>query len=286
MFLQLLNRNPKHRLGAQRDAIELKEHAYFKNTDWAALSRKEVTPPFKPVVESDESTNNFDPEFTEADVRGAAVGLDGFEELMVRKEEEVLDEDDPSEKWVERSLGGMQAAMHTPNGPLGSDRVVLGVPLTPHPYASPMSNGAGRSKGIDIKGAAAAKKRKEARGGVGDNDDSPLTSSVQEKFRGFTYHGGESVGVGTIHEAMALRKERLEREKAKEEDDGEVTPNADTVQGDHLEEEQQKQLVTEDGSMGLTRSGSSGIQAGKTKKMTKTVGFWGLDDLDGMDGVS
>ena len=106
----MLNRNPKHRLGAQRDAAELKEHAYFKHTDWAALARKEITPPFKPIVESDESTNNFDPEFTEA---GAAVGLDGFEELFGKKEED-LDEDDPSEKWVERSMvGGLQAGMHT-----------------------------------------------------------------------------------------------------------------------------------------------------------------------------
>ncbi|KAJ6486708.1 kinase-like domain-containing protein [Mycena sanguinolenta] len=56
----LLHRNPKDRLGALRDAEELKEHPFFSSIDWEALSRKQVMPPFKPVVESDEPTVNFD----------------------------------------------------------------------------------------------------------------------------------------------------------------------------------------------------------------------------------
>ena len=104
----MLNRNPKHRLGAQGDAEELKAHAFFKTIDWKALSLKQVTPPFKPVVESDESTNNFDPEFTSADIRD--IGLDAFESP---------DEEDPSEDWVSQSINN--STLHTPNGPLGSD---------------------------------------------------------------------------------------------------------------------------------------------------------------------
>src|SRR5882762_9326698 len=73
---QLLNRNPKHRLGAQRDAEELKEHPFFKTVDWKTLAQKQVTPPFKPVVESDESTANFDPEFTSADISDFGAGHD------------------------------------------------------------------------------------------------------------------------------------------------------------------------------------------------------------------
>lgn len=278
-----MNRNPKHRLGAQRDAAELKEHAYFKHTDWAALARKEVTPPFKPIVESDESTNNFDPEFTEADVRGAAVGLDGFEELFGKRgKEEELDEDDPSEKWVERSMvGGLQAGMHMPNGPLGSDRIGMGVaPLTPLSPTIGTGTGTGSSKGIDIKGAS--KKRKETQG----DDDNPLSSSIQEKFRGFTYHGGESVGVGTIHGAMALRRERLEKERERnekereeeEEEDGELTPGCHP-KGQSTEDEYED--FEKSAGRYSKRSSSS-----KTGKKTKTVGFGDLDDLDGMDGVS
>ncbi|KAL5001459.1 kinase-like domain-containing protein [Aspergillus recurvatus] len=62
----LLNRNPKHRLGAQNDAKELMAHPFFNDVDWEALGRKEVIPPFKPKLKSDTDTSNFDPEFTNA----------------------------------------------------------------------------------------------------------------------------------------------------------------------------------------------------------------------------
>ncbi|GLB33573.1 putative protein kinase C terminal domain [Lyophyllum shimeji] len=164
----LLNRNPNHRLGASRDAAELKEHPFFKMIDWEALARKQVTPPFKPVVESDESTNNFDPEFTSADIRD--VGIQDTD----------LDEEDPSENWVSQSIGN-SGLTHTPNGPLGSERN----PPSPH------VNGAGTNGrvGIQIK----QKKKKD------DLAGSPLTNSVQANFRGFTYSGGESVMAPASH---------------------------------------------------------------------------------------
>ncbi|KAN0083377.1 Protein kinase-like domain containing protein [Elaphomyces granulatus] len=62
----LLNRNPKHRLGAKDDAQELMTHPFFDDIDWEALARKEVIPPFKPKLKSDTDTSNFDPEFTTA----------------------------------------------------------------------------------------------------------------------------------------------------------------------------------------------------------------------------
>lgn len=62
----LLNRNPKHRLGAKRDAEELKEHQFFEDTDWNAIMNKSVVPPFKPKLKNILDVSNFDPEFTEA----------------------------------------------------------------------------------------------------------------------------------------------------------------------------------------------------------------------------
>ncbi|KAF2678376.1 Pkinase-domain-containing protein [Lentithecium fluviatile CBS 122367] len=62
----LLNRNPKHRLGATRDAEELKAHPFFADIDWDALSKKNVIPPFKPKLKSELDVSNFDPEFTNA----------------------------------------------------------------------------------------------------------------------------------------------------------------------------------------------------------------------------
>ena len=62
----LLNRNPKHRLGATDDAEELKKHAFFGDIDWNALSQKLITPPFKPQLKSETDVSYFDPEFTNA----------------------------------------------------------------------------------------------------------------------------------------------------------------------------------------------------------------------------
>lgn len=126
---------------------------------------KQVTPPFKPVVESDESTANFDPEFTTADIREVGNGLDG---------KGSPDEEDPSAAWTQATSPG---PLHTPNGPLGCDRMTINAN-----YAQNGSNGLGRSEGIQIS------KRKK-----NDVTGSPLTNSVQENFRGFTYSGGESV---------------------------------------------------------------------------------------------
>lgn len=180
-------------MGAQRDAAELKEHPFFKNIDWEALSLKQATPPFKPVVESDESTSNFDPEFTSADIREVG-GID-----MMDLDND-LDDNDPSEAWVSQSISGTQ---HQPNGPLGSAPPKSTSPLSP---LSPITNGAstgggggggGRAQGIQIK---PSRVRKAAAAG------SPLTNSVQENFIGFTYHGGESVA--------APRKEYFQQRRA------------------------------------------------------------------------
>jgi serine/threonine protein kinase len=62
----LLNRNPKHRLGATHDAQELMDHPFFNDVDWIALGNKQVVPPFKPKLKSNLDTSNFDPEFTNA----------------------------------------------------------------------------------------------------------------------------------------------------------------------------------------------------------------------------
>ena len=62
----LLNRNPKHRLGAVNDAEELMVHPFFADIDWDALAKKKVVPPFKPKLKSALDTSNFDPEFTNA----------------------------------------------------------------------------------------------------------------------------------------------------------------------------------------------------------------------------
>ncbi|GAA5894298.1 uncharacterized protein JCM6883_003778 [Sporobolomyces salmoneus] len=147
----LLNRNPKHRLGATRDAEELKEHAFFKNIDWELLAQRAVPPPFKPYVDSDESVANFDPEFTEAN-------------LMDEAPHDVeFDESDPSPNWLDKAseLGRSQAEK-----------------------ASPMEirNNASRSTRPPVQ---------------------PLTNSVQENFRGFTFSGEDHSMINQANRSFA-----------------------------------------------------------------------------------
>lgn len=229
-----MNRNPKHRLGAQRDAAELKEHPFFKTIDWDALARKQVTPPFKPVVESDESVANFDPEFTTADVRDA-----GPQEILD------LDEEDPSEDWV--TLSQSQLAMsHMPNGPLGSDRPTNGTANVATNGGAPAAAAVGGARGIQMP-----QKKKKSRDAVG----TPLTNSVQENFIGFTYHG-ESVMPDGVASLLAEQVKREAEQVVEDEAPGlrsleEEDLDLDTPVGRYAEQRRGMHLDGFDEDLGL-----------------------------------
>jgi len=57
----LLERDPQKRLA---DARQIREHPYFKDMDWDALLRKEITPPFIPPVRGQNDVSMVDPTFT------------------------------------------------------------------------------------------------------------------------------------------------------------------------------------------------------------------------------
>ena len=61
----LLNRDPKKRLGS-KSASDVKAHPFFEGIDWTALDEREVTPPFNPCQQRDDTacTKNFEEEFT------------------------------------------------------------------------------------------------------------------------------------------------------------------------------------------------------------------------------
>lgn len=196
----LLNRNPRHRLGAQRDAEELKEHAFFKSIDWQALALKQVTPPFKPNVDSDESTANFDPEFTEADLKEQGIDFDG----------------DETEDEVEGAFAGLTLNNTAKNG--GAPGLVgsQASTATTLSAATPADGPAGGVQ-IQAKGQQAGK----GRGKKGAEASSPITSSVQENFRGFTYMGESMIG-----QAAGLLGQDREKDKEwnDEDDEEEVRP--------------------------------------------------------------
>ncbi|GMK59657.1 hypothetical protein CspeluHIS016_0802630 [Cutaneotrichosporon spelunceum] len=163
----LLNRNPQNRLGAKRGAAELKEHPFFKSIDWDLLYKKQITPPFKPIVDSDESVANFDPEFTNSTLEEAGINVYEDEDYMP------------------------QPGRHSYVGPGGSLSKPSGMGMAINkskPPAQPING-------------------------------SPLTSSVQENFRGFTYTGESLVPHSFLGEHSMDYLEEEDNEEAVEDDD-------------------------------------------------------------------
>ncbi|XP_053675919.1 atypical protein kinase C [Anopheles nili] len=65
-----LNKNPADRLGCNRDSafLDIINHSFFKSIDWEMLEQKQITPPFRPRLDSDRDLANFPPEFTDEPV--------------------------------------------------------------------------------------------------------------------------------------------------------------------------------------------------------------------------
>lgn len=62
---KLLTRDPTRRLGCgPGDALELKNHPYFKAIDWTALREGRIPAPWVPLVTGSMDTSQFDAEFT------------------------------------------------------------------------------------------------------------------------------------------------------------------------------------------------------------------------------
>jgi len=73
LIVQLLNRDPKKRLGSKDDVNDVKAHPFFKTLSWEKLMKKEIDPPYKPKTKSSTDTNNFDSTFTSEPVVDSVV---------------------------------------------------------------------------------------------------------------------------------------------------------------------------------------------------------------------
>jgi hypothetical protein len=71
LLSKFLIRDPKLRLGSgERDAIEVKEHTFFKDIDWDGLYHGRVVAPWTPAVVGSVDTSQFDQEFTSMNPAG------------------------------------------------------------------------------------------------------------------------------------------------------------------------------------------------------------------------
>jgi len=73
LIVQLLNRDPKKRLGSKDDVNDIKVHPFFKTVSWEKMMKKEIDPPYKPKVKAATDTANFDSTFTSEPVVDSVV---------------------------------------------------------------------------------------------------------------------------------------------------------------------------------------------------------------------
>lgn len=66
LLTRLLRKEPSKRLGyhMQKDMQTIKKHRFFRKIDWAALERRELSPPIQPVVTDPALAENFSADFT------------------------------------------------------------------------------------------------------------------------------------------------------------------------------------------------------------------------------
>ncbi|KAG9478873.1 hypothetical protein GDO78_012503 [Eleutherodactylus coqui] len=64
----LLEKDPKQRLGFRDDFQEIKKHPFFSSINWTDLVEKKIPPPYDPHVDGPDDISNFDSEFTDATV--------------------------------------------------------------------------------------------------------------------------------------------------------------------------------------------------------------------------
>lgn len=62
LIAKLLTKDPAKRLGAKRDAEEIKSHPFFADIDWVKMAQKMCKTPYKPLLDSKDDTKHFDRE--------------------------------------------------------------------------------------------------------------------------------------------------------------------------------------------------------------------------------
>ncbi|KAI4157252.1 MAG: hypothetical protein L6R39_000712 [Caloplaca ligustica] len=67
LLTRLLRKKPRERLGARmpKDLQLIKSHRFFRKIDWKQLEKRQVEPPFKPIITDPELAENFSSEFTD-----------------------------------------------------------------------------------------------------------------------------------------------------------------------------------------------------------------------------
>mmetsp|Transcript_7042 Transcript_7042/g.9162 ORF Transcript_7042/g.9162 Transcript_7042/m.9162 type:complete len:324 (+) Transcript_7042:175-1146(+) len=87
----LLVRDPQYRLGIVGGGFEdIKQHPFYENINWDDLLQRKIDPPFLPKV--DDLIDNFDKEFTDADIKLSDAGNAVDKERYAEPEDDTFDD--------------------------------------------------------------------------------------------------------------------------------------------------------------------------------------------------
>ena len=64
ILTKLLNKDPNKRLGSRGGSSEVRQHPFFADIDWDKMMQKQITTPYKPILDSNTDTKHFDQEIT------------------------------------------------------------------------------------------------------------------------------------------------------------------------------------------------------------------------------
>jgi serine/threonine protein kinase len=87
LLIRLLRKDPAKRLGYHmpKDLQTIKKHRFFRKVDWAALERRELDPPIKPIVTDPALAENFSADFTQIPL-SPTVTTGGFDDLYAQSQ--------------------------------------------------------------------------------------------------------------------------------------------------------------------------------------------------------
>lgn len=86
LYLQLLEKDRKKRLGQKNDVDEVLSHPFFAGLDLEKLLKKELPPPFIPKLQSEYDLSNFDQKYVKLDLTESVLPEEGIQKIQQKKD--------------------------------------------------------------------------------------------------------------------------------------------------------------------------------------------------------